>query len=54
MNHIKSPQRRLDTGQSILLQVAYKGAIELACNGQIKLDEIKQFTIEHFKEILNK
>ena len=54
LNHIKSPQRRLDTGQSILLQVAYKGAIELACNGQIKLDEIKQFTIEHFKEILNK
>ena len=54
LNHIKSPQRRLDTGQSILLQVAYKGAIELACHGQIKLDEIKQFTIEHFKEILNK
>jgi len=54
LNHIKSPQKRLDTGQSILLQVAYKGAIELACNGQIKLDEIKQFTIEHFKEILNK
>tara|TARA_R100000951_G_C2629255_1_gene177114 strand:- start:162 stop:608 length:447 start_codon:yes stop_codon:yes gene_type:complete len=47
-------QRRLDTGQSILLQVAYKGAIELACHGQIKLDEIKQFTIDHFKDILNK
>jgi hypothetical protein len=54
LNHIKSPQRRLDTGQSILLQVAYKGAIELACHGKIKLDEVKEFTIEHFKEILNK
>jgi hypothetical protein len=54
LNHIKSPQRRLDTGQSILLQVAYKGAIELACHGKIKLDEVKEFTIQHFKEILNK
>ena len=41
----------LDTHNSILRQVAFKGAIELAKVGKIKIEEIKEFTNE-FNEIL--
>lgn len=38
------PLRANDTHNSILRQVAFKGAIELATSGKIKLDEIEEFT----------
>lgn len=40
-----------DTHSSILRQVAFKGAIELASSGKIKLDEVEQFT-NQFNDIL--
>lgn len=42
-----------DTHQSILRQVAFKGAIELCSNGKIKLDEVSNFTNE-FYNLINK
>ena len=42
-----------DTHQSILRQVAFKGAIELCSNGKIKLDEVSDFTNE-FYNLINK
>jgi len=45
------PVRANDTHNSILRQVAFKGAIELASSGKIKLDEVEQFT-NQFNEIL--
>jgi hypothetical protein len=41
------------TNESILRQVAFKGAIELAAKGSIQLDEVEEFT-NIFNEILNK
>ena len=46
------PQAR-STNESILRQVAFKGAIELAAKGSIQLDEVEEFT-NIFNEILNK
>lgn len=43
----------LNTHESILRQVAFKGAIELASNGKISIDEIEHFTNEYFK-LINK
>ena len=40
----KTYTRDNDTHNSILRQVAFKGAIELATSGKIKLDEIEEFT----------
>jgi len=40
-----------DINDRIRFQVAFKGAIELAASGKIKLDEIEQFTNE-FNELL--
>ena len=40
----KTFTRSNDTHNSILRQVAFKGAIELATSGKIKLDEIEEFT----------
>jgi hypothetical protein len=41
-----------DTGQSILRQVAFKGAIELVTNGDIELSQLETYTNE-FHIILN-
>jgi hypothetical protein len=41
------------TNESILRQVAFKGAIELAAKGTIQLDEVEEFT-NIFNSILNK
>jgi len=43
-----------DTNRSILRQVAFKGAIELAANGLIKVDQIKASTEYFYNECLNK
>ncbi len=51
-NHNYS-NRSDDTHQSILRQVAFKGAIELCSNGKIKLDEVSDFTNE-FYNLINK
>lgn len=42
-----------DTHQSILKQVAFKGAIELCSNGKITLEQIKQTTEYFYTKILN-
>jgi len=47
----KTYTRDNDTHNSILRQVAFKGAIELASTGKIKLDEVEQFT-NQFNDIL--
>lgn len=47
------PKSNYDTGQSILRQVAFKGAIELAVSGKIDIAEIEDFTNE-FHNTLNK
>ena len=47
-----SYSKPLDTHNSILRQVAFKGAIELASKGKIKIDEIENFT-NQFNNILN-
>lgn len=47
------PKSNYDTGQSILRQVAFKGAIELAINSKIDIAEIENFTNE-FHNLLNK
>jgi predicted peptidase len=44
---------KYDTAQSILRQVAFKGAIELVANGNINVSEIEQYTND-FHIILNK
>ncbi len=41
----------LDTHNSILRQVAFKGAIELASSGKINIEEIEEFT-KTFNQIL--
>ena len=48
-----APTAKYDTGQSILRQVAFKGAIELVSSGQIDLNDIEHFTNE-FHNLLNK
>ena len=47
----KTYTRDNDTHNSILRQVAFKGAIELASTGKIKLDEVEQFT-NQFNDLL--
>ena len=47
------PVAKYDTGQSILRQVAFKGAIELATSDKIDLNDIEYFTNE-FHNLLNK
>lgn len=47
------PKRNFDTNQSILRQVAFKGAIELACNDKIELKKIKETTEYFYNQILN-
>lgn len=47
-------QVNFDTNRSILRQVAFKGAIELAANGLIKVDQIQTSTDYFFNEVLNK
>lgn len=42
-----------DTNRSILRQVAFKGAIELACNGKITTEQIKGTTEYFYDKILN-
>jgi len=42
-----------DTNRSILRQVAFKGAIELACNGKITNEQIKATTEYFYDKILN-
>ena len=42
-----------DTNRSILRQVAFKGAIELACNGKIQMDQIKATTEYFYDKVLN-
>ena len=46
-------QVNFDTNRSILRQVAFKGAIELATSGLIKVDQIKASTDYFYNEILN-
>ena len=43
---------KYDTSQSILRQVAFKGAIELVVSGKIDLIQIKEYTQE-FHNLLN-
>jgi hypothetical protein len=47
----KTYTRDNDTHNSILRQVAFKGAIELATSGKIKIDEVEEFT-NQFNQIL--
>jgi len=49
--YIQDKPRDNDINNTIRFQVAFKGAIELAASGKIKLDEIEQFTNE-FNELL--
>jgi predicted peptidase len=49
----KAGKSNYDTGQSILRQVAFKGAIELVANGKISLSDVEQYTNE-YHIILNK
>lgn len=42
-----------DTNRSILRQVAFKGAIELACNGKINLEQIGPTTEYFYNKVLN-
>lgn len=44
-------QARLDTGRSILLQVAFKEASQAYINGKISQDEVEQLTNKFFKII---
>jgi hypothetical protein len=52
-NFTPSPKKSLDTNQSILRQVAFKGAIELAVAGKIELDKIQATTEYFYTKILN-
>jgi len=47
----QSVSKPLDTHNSILRQVAFKGAIELASSGKINIQEIEEFT-NTFNQIL--
>ena len=47
----KNNSKPLDTHNSILRQVAFKGAIELASSGKINIQEIEEFT-NTFNKIL--
>ena len=47
----QSVSKPLDTHNSILRQVAFKGAIELASSGKINIQEIEEFT-NTFNELL--
>jgi hypothetical protein len=47
----QSVSKPLDTHSSILRQVAFKGAIELASSGKINIQEIEEFT-NTFNQIL--
>ena len=47
----QSVSKPLDTHSSILRQVAFKGAIELASSGKINIQEIEEFT-NTFNKIL--
>ena len=42
-----------DTNRSILRQVAFKGAIELACHGKITMEQIKPTTEYFYDKVLN-
>lgn len=42
-----------DTNRSILRQVAFKGAIELACHGKINLEQIGPTTEYFYDKVLN-
>ena len=42
-----------DTNRSILRQVAFKGAIELACNGKITTEQIQATTEYFYNKVLN-
>jgi hypothetical protein len=44
-------QARLDTGRSILLQVAFKEASQAYIAGNISVDEVEQLTNMYFKII---
>lgn len=44
----------LNTNQSILRQVAFKGAIELCTSGKITLEQIEKTTEYFYTKILNK
>jgi hypothetical protein len=50
-NNLNTQSKPLDTHNSILRQVAFKGAIELASSGKINIEEIREFTNE-FNKIL--